>query len=118
MPLTPFQKRVYEATAQIPRGCVTTYKLLGDYLNCGGYQAVGQALRRNPFAPEVPCHRVIASDLSPGGYGGERGGERLAKKLRRLEEEGVRFSSGRLADTSRIHIFTSPKNAKLAKMAE
>jgi methylated-DNA-[protein]-cysteine S-methyltransferase len=55
---------------------------------------VGQALKRNPFAPEVPCHRVVASDGSLGGFHGERQGEMIERKRRLLEEE--RKNKGKL----------------------
>lgn len=108
MPLvTPFQRRVYDATRRIPPGMVTTYKLLADEIGCGSCQAVGQALKCNPFAPEVPCHRVIASDLTPGGFSGQRAGEKITRKLRLLSGEGVRFAGDllRLADEERIYRF-------------
>ncbi|MCB1230344.1 MAG: MGMT family protein [Verrucomicrobiae bacterium] len=90
-PPTAFETRVYEATRRIPKGKVTTYGRLGKALNCGSSQAIGQALRRNPFAPEVPCHRVVAGDLTLGGFAGHREGEELRRKRRMLDEEGVRF---------------------------
>ncbi|MCK5801705.1 MAG: MGMT family protein, partial [Lentisphaeria bacterium] len=74
------------------------------HLGCRSFQAVGQALRRNPFAPEVPCHRVIASDLGIGGFGGETSGEKIRRKLDLLESEGVRFHDGKLAEPCRVHI--------------
>ena len=89
--VTPFQQRVYDATSRIPRGKVTTYKLLACEIDCGSSQAVGQALRRNPFAPEVPCHRVVASDLTLGGFSGQRGGYQLRRKRKLLEKEKVEF---------------------------
>ncbi|GLC49514.1 hypothetical protein PLESTB_000227500 [Pleodorina starrii] len=53
-----------------------------------------QALRRNPFAPVVPCHRVVAADLSLGGFSGAWGiaDPKVQRKKRMLEEEGVEFS--------------------------
>jgi methylated-DNA-[protein]-cysteine S-methyltransferase len=66
--VTPFQQKVYDALMLIPRGKVTTYKLLGDFIGCRSAQAIGQALTRNPHAPEVPCHRVIKTDMTIGGY--------------------------------------------------
>lgn len=87
---------------RVPEGRVVTYKILADALGCRCYQAIGQALRRNPFAPEVPCHRVIASDLTIGGFGGETSGERIESKLSLLAQEGVPFENGRLADPSRL----------------
>jgi methylated-DNA-[protein]-cysteine S-methyltransferase len=54
-------------------------------------RAVGSALRRNPFAPVVPCHRVVATNLSLGGFNGKKDGPELAKKVSLLEKEGVVF---------------------------
>jgi len=92
MKITPFQNRVYEAIKQIPKGEVTTYKLLAEHLQCRSSQAVGQALKRNPFAPEVPCHRVVKSDLTLGGYQGEFS----PKKESLLKSEGVTIVGGRV----------------------
>jgi len=107
--VTDFQRRVHEALARIPRGCVTTYRDLASHLGCGSARAVGQALRFNPFAPEVPCHRVIRSDLTPGGYQGEESGAALRRKLDLLQGEGVRFRNERgrlrLQETERLHRF-------------
>ena len=70
---------------------VTTYGLLGEYISCKSAQAIGQALKRNPFAPETPCHRVVSRDLSIGGFSGTKEGEPIARKRRLLESEGVQF---------------------------
>lgn len=63
---------------------------------------VGNALRRNPFAPQVPCHRVIANNLFIGGFQGvwDLKGETAPKKLKLLKNEGVTFDSrGIITDT-------------------
>jgi len=103
--VTDFQRRVYEAAKRIPRGKVTTYKLLAAAIGCGSSRAVGQALRRNPFAPAVPCHRVIRTDLTLGGFSGKVRGANIVRKKKLLEEEGIRFSGGRLADAGQVHRF-------------
>ncbi|MEI6970120.1 MAG: MGMT family protein [bacterium] len=97
-PATSFENMVYDSVRRIPAGRVSTYGAVARAVQCSSPQAVGQALRRNPFAPEVPCHRVIASDLSPGGFAGATGGPVLARKIALLEREGVVFTkrSGRL----------------------
>lgn len=87
--ITPFQKRVYLALLDIPSGTTTTYGELARRIGCHSAQAVGQALKRNPFAPDVPCHRVIAADGSLGGYNGKRKGEHIERKRRLLEEEKI-----------------------------
>lgn len=85
--ITEFQRRVYIALLDIPCGTTITYGELARRIGCRSAQAVGQALRRNPFAPEVPCHRVVAADGSLGGYNGGRSGEQLDIKRRLLDEE-------------------------------
>ena len=66
--ITPFQKKVYDTLVLIPKGKVTTYKLLWNFIGCKSSQAIGQALTRNPYAPKVPCHRVIKTNGAIGGY--------------------------------------------------
>jgi methylated-DNA-[protein]-cysteine S-methyltransferase len=85
--ITPFQRRVYLALLDVPAGTTITYGELAKRIGCRSAQAIGQALRRNPFAPDVPCHRVVAADGSLGGYMGERDGEQIEYKRRLLETE-------------------------------
>lgn len=92
--ITDFQRRVYLELLKVPRGSTITYGGLARRIGCRSAQAVGQALKRNPFAPAVPCHRVVASDGSIGGFGGHRDGEYIERKRRLLEQEnGDLFSS-------------------------
>lgn len=85
--ITPFQCKVYLELLNVPAGETITYGELARRIGCRSAQAVGQALKRNPFAPEVPCHRVVAADGSLGGYNGERGGEMLERKRALLVAE-------------------------------
>ena len=97
--VTPFRRRVYEALLEVPRGCVTTYGLLARRIGCASAQAVGGALRENPFAPDVPCHRVVAADLTIGGFCGSREGEPVRRKIALLKSEGVPAdATGRVTD--------------------
>ncbi len=86
--ITDFQRRVYLELLNVPRGETITYGELARRIGCRSAQAVGQALRRNIFAPEVPCHRVIAADGSLCGFCGQREGDMIEKKQKMLEEEG------------------------------
>ncbi|KAM3079591.1 hypothetical protein ACMFMG_006006 [Clarireedia jacksonii] len=93
--LTPFRKLVLTTLCQVPPGHYTTYGALSTYLNSSP-RAVGNALRNNPFAPDVPCHRVLASGGGLGGFGGSWGrkgkeGENDGLKRELLRREGVRF---------------------------
>jgi methylated-DNA-[protein]-cysteine S-methyltransferase len=103
--VTAFQQRVYEAVTRIPRGCVSTYGLVARQIGCAAPRAVGQALKANPFAPEVPCHRVISSSFQIGGFQGATAGAAVRRKLELLDREGVRFAAGRLVDRCRIFKF-------------
>lgn len=85
--ITEFQRRVYLELLQVPCGATITYGELARRIGCRSPQAVGQALRRNPFAPDVPCHRVVAANGRVGGYFGERSGEKVAIKKQLLENE-------------------------------
>lgn len=84
--ITDFQRRVYLALLEVPRGETVTYGELARRIGCRSAQAVGQALRRNPFAPLVPCHRVVAAN-GIGGFHGQRSGEMIEKKKEMLRGE-------------------------------
>ena len=84
---TPFQQKVWAALRTIPRGEVRTYTDIAVQIgHPSSARAVANACAKNPYAPEVPCHRVIRSDGSIGGYSAEGGSE---KKRAMLREEGV-----------------------------
>ena len=82
---TPFEAAVYRVVRRIPKGQTRSYRWVAEQLGDPGLaRAVGNALNRNPFAPTVPCHRVIKSDGSVGGFA--RG---TRSKRRRLQLEGA-----------------------------
>ena len=85
--ITEFQRRVYLELLKVPSGETITYGELARRIGCRSPQAVGQALKRNPFAPEVPCHRVVAANGSLGGYFGKRTGSEIEQKRQLIEEE-------------------------------
>ena len=86
--VTPFQQRVYAQALRIPPGQTCTYGELAEALGSRQLaRAVGQALRRNPFAPIVPCHRVLAAHGGIGGFSAHGG---AATKLQMLANEGWR----------------------------
>jgi len=99
--VTSFQKKVYEACSRIPKGKVVSYGVLANEIQCKSPRAVGQALRVNPFAPEVPCHRVVKTDRTLGGFYGHKKGPEVTRKRKLLEGEGVGFeASGKVSDAS------------------
>ena len=84
-----FHRQVYAVARAIPPGEVLTYGEVARRIGePGAARAVGQALGRNPFAPVVPCHRVLAAGGRSGGFSAEGG---AATKLKMLEIEQARF---------------------------
>ena len=85
--ITEFQKKVFLELLKVPAGQTISYGELARRIGCRCPQAVGQALRKNPFAPDVPCHRVIRSDGKIGGYFGKTDGDMIERKRKLLESE-------------------------------
>jgi methylated-DNA-[protein]-cysteine S-methyltransferase len=84
---TPFQRAVWKACMRIPAGQTRSYKWIAEMIGRpGAVRAVGSALGRNPFAPVVPCHRVIRSDGTPGGFSAPGG---VKAKLKLLQKESA-----------------------------
>jgi methylated-DNA-[protein]-cysteine S-methyltransferase len=100
--VSDFAKRVYASLMLVPKGKVTTYKDLAASVGCGSPRAVGQALRCNPFAPTVPCHRVVAASRNIGGFFGQTSGGEIDRKVRMLREEGVRFTNDNTVDAKSV----------------
>jgi len=106
--VTPHQWAIYDYARTIPCGKVTTYKDIATALNEGSPRSVGNALKNNPFAPFVPCHRIVASSLFVGGFFGEwgvgegkrkEGDSHVRRKMEMLAREGVGFTKdGYLSD--------------------
>lgn len=97
--MSDFELKVWALLTQVPKGKVTTYGTLAKAAgNERAARAVGSAMRKNPFAPKVPCHRVVKSDGKIGGFQGKEAQEskEVQKKLDMLKEEGVSFTNGKL----------------------
>lgn len=97
-------EKIYDELRKVPAGKVTTYKALAQKVGTKAYRVVGQALSRNPYAPVVPCHRVVKSDGTIGGFMGSRGGDSVEKKKAMLLAEGIKFDGERVVDLERILI--------------
>jgi methylated-DNA-[protein]-cysteine S-methyltransferase len=91
VPGMSFNEKVWAVTARIPAGEVRTYGWVARELGTKAYRAVGNALNRNPYAPAVPCHRVVGSNGSLTGFAGG-----LNKKSAMLVAEGVVVKKGRV----------------------
>lgn len=105
-PSKTFNQKIWELTQKIPEGKVTTYKILAEAANTKAYRAVGQALRYNPYAPIVPCHRVVNSDGKVGGYFGSINpkGKEVKKKIMLLRKEGIKIKGNSITDFEKMII--------------
>ena len=82
---TKFQLKVWKYLKKIPKGQIRTYSDVAKAINKPkSVRAVANAIGKNPYAPKIPCHRVIRSDGSLGGFTA-RGGIKLKKKLLSFE---------------------------------
>lgn len=87
-----FSQKVWAATKKIPKGKVATYAIIAKMIKCPkSARAIGNALNANPFAPVVPCHRVIRSDGSIGGFASGSN-----KKIVLLTREGITIVKGKV----------------------
>jgi methylated-DNA-[protein]-cysteine S-methyltransferase len=103
-----FERRVLLADHQIPRGRVMTYGGLAAKVGVpGGARAVGNVMAGNPFPLVIPCHRVIRSDGSLGGFGGG-----LTMKRALLEMEGVTFDTKDRVRPDHILHFAPPHHKR------
>jgi len=92
-----FNEKCWALLSRIPKGKVSTYGDLAHALGTKAYRAVGNAMNRNPYAPAVPCHRVVGSDGRLTGYA-----HGLKKKREMLEREGVACKNDRVSLADRF----------------
>lgn len=92
-----FNQKVWNLCRRIPRGKISTYKEIAKKLKTKAYRAVGNALNKNPYAPKVPCHRVVNSDGKVGGFA--RG---TKKKIILLKKEGIEIKKNQVMKFERL----------------
>ena len=84
--------KIWQACSKIPKGKVASYSFLAAQIGKPkAARVVARALARNPYAPQVPCHRVVRSNGALGGYSAPGG---LARKAQLLRQEGISFVAG------------------------
>ena len=97
-----FNEKVWALMKRIPRGNVTTYKIIAERMNTKAYRAVGNACRRNPNPPHIPCHRVVKSDGGIGGFKGKTSGTSIQEKKLLLKKEGIDIENGKIMNFEEI----------------
>ena len=105
--MTSFQDLCYQSLKKhVPAGRVISYKNLAILIgNPRASRAVGNAMNKNPFAPHVPCHRVVKSDGTIGGFSAPIN---LKKEL--LEKEGVKVNGNKIMDFDNVQVVVSLEN--------
>lgn len=99
--LPAYTRRVLEVTALIPVGYVASYGAVAGAAG-GGARAVGNVMAANPFAPVVPCHRVVHADFTLGGYGG---GLKVKRGLLEREKRGYKSSREIAVGERKLQVF-------------
>ena len=99
-----FYEKVYKICRKVPKGKVTTYKVLSEKLGSKAYRAVGTAVNKNPYGISncngknmVPCHRVVASSGHLHGFA-----HGLRKKAELLRKEGIKVKNDRIEDFEKV----------------
>ncbi len=95
--MSDFNQTIWNLTKKIPKGKVTTYKLLAEAAGSKAYRAVGQAMNKNPYAPIVPCHRVVNSKGHLHGFA-----HGLKKKAELLRNEGIGIKNNKIVDFEKV----------------
>jgi methylated-DNA-[protein]-cysteine S-methyltransferase len=89
--MNSFYEKCYAILKKVPKGKVTTYKEIARALNSKAYRVVGTAMNKNPYAPIVPCHRVINSTGELGGFASG-----LKNKIKLLKSEGIEIKNNKI----------------------
>lgn len=104
--LIPFNQKIYELAKKIPKGKVTTYKILASAAGTKAYRAVGNAMNKNPYGilnckgrDMVPCHRVVNSKGHLHGFA-----HGLKKKAELLRKEGIKIKNNRIINFNTVII--------------
>ncbi len=92
-----FNEKVLKLTKRIPKGKVTTYKIIAEKLNIRAYRAVGTALHNNKRPIIIPCYRVVNSNGFVGGYG-----KGIKKKIELLKKEGIKIKNKKIQDFEKV----------------
>ena len=92
-----FKEKVLRLTKRIPKGSVTTYKIIAEKLNTHAYRAVGTALHNNKKPITIPCHRVVNSDGFIGGYA-----KGIEQKIKLLKKEGINIKNKKIINFEKV----------------
>ncbi len=96
-----FNKRCYQKLTLIPKGMISTYAEIAKSLDSNAYRAVGNAMAKNPHPVAVPCHRIVKSDGTLGGYA-----LGISKKIQLLKKEGIKIKNNKVVDfESKLFLF-------------
>jgi len=104
MPSKSFNQKIYNILKKVPKGRVTTYKILAEAIGTKAYRAVGNAMNKNPYGilnckgkNMVPCHRVVDSKGHLHGFA-----HGLKKKKELLEKEGIKIKDNKIVEFGKV----------------
>ena len=94
-----FYNKIYKQLKKVPKGKVTTYKILANSIGSKAYRAVGQAMKNNKNPKKIPCYKVICSNGFVGNYSATGG---MKKKKELLEKEGIKIKNNKVVDFKNV----------------
>jgi|SRR3989338_7058098 len=92
-----FSEKCYELLKEVPKGKITTYKIIAEKLGTKAYRAVGNAMNKNPYAPKIACHRVVNSNGKIGGFA-----LGVKNKIKILKKEGIKIKNNKIENFERV----------------
>ena len=119
--MTTRQREVYTLLRNVPKGRVTTYKELSDAIGFKAYRLIGRYMKENPHPfmscddpdIQIPCHRVVRSDGSIGGFMGKTAGPEIDQKIALLQQEGIKLENGKIKEFTNI-LYSFSKQSSLS----
>ncbi len=97
-----FFDRVYELCKKIPRGRVSTYKIIAEKLDTKAYRLVGYALKNNSNIRKIPCYRIVDSNGRLCGFDGNNSRRSLNKKAKLLRKEGIIVKDNKIMNFEKV----------------
>ena len=92
-----FYEKCYSILKKVPKGKITTYKEIANALGTKAYRTVGNAMNKNPYAPNVACHRVVNSNGNVGGFASGN-----KKKIEMLKKEGIKIKGKKIQEMDKV----------------
>jgi len=94
-------KKVYDLCKKIPKGKLSTYKLIAKKLNTNAYRAIGQILKHNKDPIKIPCYKIVKNNGEISGYNGNNR-KNISKKIKLLGKDGIIIKNNKVLNFEKL----------------